>query len=152
MFRAFKRLFSGKTKSPGRRPMITSCLDCDASPGALHDLFCTKETCPFCGGQLITCGCIHTVLKLTDREQQAWDEYVDDSVPPLSDILTRWKHALAQQGRVPFDSYADDPIHAAYRGDLTALRQFIDAGFSLHTGNEVGYTVLMGAARQRSWK
>lgn len=130
--------------------MIEACPDCDAPDGAIHDLFCTKERCPFCGGQLITCECIHAVLKLTDDEQQSWDEYVDDSVPPLSDILTRWKHALAQKGRIPFESYPDDPIRAAYRGDLAAVQRFVEDGISPNAGNEVGYTPLMGAARGES--
>jgi ankyrin repeat protein len=150
MFQALKRLLSGKSQTTRRRHMIEACPDCDAQHGALHDLFCTKERCPFCGGQLISCECIHTILNLADDKQQAWDEYLDDSVPPLSDILTRWRNALAQQGRIPFESYPDDPIRAACRGDLTAVQRFVENGCSPNAGNEVGYTLLMGAARGES--
>ena len=78
------------------------------------------------------------------------DEYIDDSVPPLSDIVQRWREALASKGRVPFEAFPDDPIRAAYRGDIEAMRQFLDDGFPVNAGNEVGYTALMGAARGAS--
>lgn len=148
MFNALKKLFSAsKPASAGRRHRIETCTDCGTEPGKLHDLFCLKERCPFCGGQLATCDCIIDVLKLSDAEQQAVAEYIDDSVPPLSDIMQRWSAALARKGRIPFEAYPDDPIRAAYRGDLEAMRAFLDDGFAANHGNEVGYTALMGAAR-----
>jgi ankyrin repeat protein len=130
--------------------MIETCPDCGVRSGELHDLFCLKERCPFCGGQLATCSCIRNVPKLSDSERQALDEYIDDSVPPLSDIVQRWREALASKGRVPFEAFPDDPIRAAYRGDVEAMRQFLDDGFPVNAGNEVGYTALMGAARGAS--
>src|SRR5258708_2065410 len=151
MFDALKKLLSGRnSETAGRRHVIETCLECGARRGKLHDLFCLKERCPFCGGQLATCGCISNVLKLSDSEQHALDEYIDDSVPPLSDIMQRWRDALASKGRVPFEAFPDDPIRAAYRGDVEAMRQFLDDGFPVNAGNEVGYTALMGAARGAS--
>jgi ankyrin repeat protein len=148
MFDALKRLLSGqKPELQGKRHMIETCPDCGVRNGELHDLFCTKERCPFCGGQLMSCDCIRSVLKLSDSEQQALDEYIDDSVPPLSDIMQRWRDALAEKGRVPFETFSDDPIRAAYRGDVEALQRFVEDGFQPNEGNEVGYTALMGAAR-----
>src|SRR5688572_23336365 len=132
--------------------MIETCPDCGVRNGEIHDLFCTKERCPFCGGQLIACDCIDGVLSLTDSERRALDEYIDASVPPLSDIMRRWRDALAKKGRVPFEAFPDEPIRAAYRGDLDALQRFIEDGFSPNAGNEVGYTALMGAARGESLK
>jgi hypothetical protein len=148
MFDALKKLFAGKnTASPGKRPAIEKCPDCQAESGELHDLFCTKERCPFCGGQLMSCDCIGTVLNLSPIEQQAVDESFDDSAPPLSEIMERWRGTLAAKGRIPFEAYPDDPIRAAHRGDIAALKVFLANGFLPNTGNEAGYTCLMGAAR-----
>jgi hypothetical protein len=128
--------------------MIETCPDCGVRSGELHDLFCLKERCRFCGGQLATCSCIRNVLKLSDSERQALDEYIDDSVPPLSDIVQRWREALASKGRVPFEAFPDDPIRAAYRGDVEAMRQFLDDGFPVNAGNEVGYHADHGEERR----
>lgn len=46
--------------TPGdRRPRV--CHDCDAKPGALHDLGCDVERCVLCGGQSISCDCVYEV-------------------------------------------------------------------------------------------
>jgi hypothetical protein len=148
MFEGIKRLFVGPPRNnDARHHMITTCPDCGVRTGELHELFCTKERCPFCGGQLMSCDCIRNVLKLSEEECRALDEYVDDSVPPLSDTMRRWREALDRQGRVPFEAFPDDPIRAAYRGDVRAMKEFLDDGFPVNSGNEVGYTTLMGAAR-----
>jgi hypothetical protein len=78
------------------------CPDCLTGVGQLHELFCLKERCPFCRGQLVTCGCISTVLNLSTNEQKALDEYLDDETEPLRTIMARWKGALAAKGRVAF--------------------------------------------------
>jgi hypothetical protein len=151
MFDALKKLLSGqKPEPPARRHTVETCPDCGVRSGELHDLFCLKERCPFCGGQLASCSCIGNLLKLSDSEQQALDEYVDDSVPPLSNIMQRWRGALAKKGRIPFEAFPDDPIRAAYRGDVQSMREFLDDGYPVNAGNEVGYTALMGAARGAS--
>jgi len=82
--------------------MAEVCPDCLAHVGELHELFCLKERCPYCGGQLMTCGCISTVLQLNPDEQKAVDEYVDDEVEPLHSIMERWKAALSKKGRILF--------------------------------------------------
>ena len=81
---------------------MEACPDCQCSKGELHELFCTKERCAFCGGQLITCGCISKVLELDAEEQKALDEYIDDQEEPLQSINVRWAEALDRKGRVPF--------------------------------------------------
>src|SRR2546423_15077109 len=125
MFDRIKKLFSGSEGGGDKeRHMITRCPDCEVRNGDLHDLFCTKERCPFCSGQLASCGCIRDVLKLSEEERRVLDEYIDDSVPPLSDIMQRWREALDRKGRVAFEAFRDDPIRAAYRGDVAAVKRF----------------------------
>ena len=82
--------------------MPRTCDDCGCSEGELHDLFCLRERCPFCGAQLVSCGCISKVLDLSPEEQRAVDEYIDDSVEPLKGINERWGKTLNGKGRVPF--------------------------------------------------
>ncbi len=78
------------------------CNDCGIAEGQLHELFCLRERCPFCGDQLVSCSCISKVLELDADEQNALDEYVDDSIEPLLSINNRWIEALNRKGRVPF--------------------------------------------------
>lgn len=148
MFGQLKRFLLGQ-KSGGRAalPTVERCPDCGVGDGELHDPFCTKERCPFCKGQLISCSCIRRVLALTEEEERALDEYIDDSIPPLSDVMQRWKDALQKKGRLPFYSFPDDLLRAAYRGDVEVVRRFLDNGLEPNIGNEVGYTSLMAAAR-----
>jgi hypothetical protein len=81
------------------------CPDCETPEGELHALFCTRERCPFCGGQLSSCGCISDVLALTAEEIESHAEYIDDSVEPLLGIMRRWEEALGREGRVPYIEY-----------------------------------------------
>ena len=67
------------------------CSDCETPEGALHALFCTRERCPFCGAQLVSCGCLFAVLSLTEEERRAVEEYIDDSVEPLRGVMQRWE-------------------------------------------------------------
>jgi hypothetical protein len=80
------------------------CPDCGTGCGKLHERFCTKERCPFCGGQLVSCGCVVSVLKLSAAEREAVEEYIDDSVEPLLGVTKRWVGELEAKGRVPFGS------------------------------------------------
>ena len=82
-------------------PRPERCADCGTPYGQLNDYFCSKELCPFCHGQLASCGCIHRVLNLTPEETRAVDDYVDDFVEPLKSIVARWKHTVENKGRIP---------------------------------------------------
>ena len=80
----------------------TNCPDCGCETGALHELYCLKERCPFCGNQLVSCGCIKAVLQLSPEEQRVVDSYEDDSEEPLLGIVRRWEKTLERKGRVPY--------------------------------------------------
>lgn len=82
--------------------MAETCDECGVPIGELHEIFCTRERCPFCGSQLVSCSCISSVLQLKDSEQKALDEYIDDTVEPLKSINKRWVEALNEKGRMPF--------------------------------------------------
>ena len=82
--------------------MPDSCDECGTPIGKLHEIFCIRERCPFCGSQLVSCGCISRILRLNDLEQNALDEYIDDTLEPLKSINDRWIKALHEKGRVPF--------------------------------------------------
>jgi hypothetical protein len=83
--------------------MAATCLSCGKSVGQLHDPFCNRELCPFCGDFITTCDCIFEVLSLTDDERAIVEEYEDDSVEPLRGICNRWSAAVDAKGRVPYD-------------------------------------------------
>lgn len=82
--------------------MIDTCPSCGTTPGQLHEPFCNRELCPFCGDFITTCDCIFEVLSLTDEERQLVEEFADDSVQPLRGICDRWRAAVEARGRVPY--------------------------------------------------
>lgn len=82
--------------------MSDTCNDCGCSKGDLHENFCIKERCPFCMGQLISCGCISKVLDLSQEEQRALDDYIDDQEEPLRGVNARWVKVLDRKDRIPF--------------------------------------------------
>jgi hypothetical protein len=83
--------------------MEDRCPSCGTPAGRLHEPFCARELCPFCGDFVTTCECIFEVLGLSDAELALVEEYEDDSVEPLRGIAERWAAAVAAKGRVPFD-------------------------------------------------
>jgi hypothetical protein len=80
------------------------CSDCGTKFGQLHDLGCLKERCPFCSGQLPLCDCIYDVLALNPKEREVVEDYIDDMEEPLHGLMMRWRSALEDKGRIPFDS------------------------------------------------
>jgi hypothetical protein len=148
-----------KSSSPASLPDLadweTNCPDCDTKKGCLHALFCLRERCPFCHGQLATCDCRNEVLSLTAEEQIAVAEYIDDSVEPLRSIVERWTRALEEKGRVPFQPVtlevsAKSLILVAARGALPFVRALLAAGLPVDATNAVNHSALMAAAR--NWR
>ena len=50
-------------------------------------------------------GALFAVLKPSEEERQAIEEYIDDSVEPLRGVMDRWEEALNRKGRVPYIEY-----------------------------------------------
>lgn len=151
MFGWLQRLLQPREQLPSLSDWEKNCPDCETENGKLHDLYCTKERCPFCHGQLISCGCLPEVLKLNERERQCLDEYIDDSIEPLKGIMERWEGALNEKGRVPFVSRpltidADGLILAAGRGEMPFVKRLLAEGVAVDAVNEVNHTALMTAA------
>ena len=72
------------------QPMY-QCHDCGVSEGEFHHPGCDMERCPFCGDQLISCGCCYELLGidiskgtwayshgLKDGQQVQWDRMLKE--------------------------------------------------------------------------
>lgn len=84
--------------------MQATCPSCGMQRGQLHEPFCNRELCPFCGDFITTCECIFTVLSLSPEEREIVAAFEDDSVEPLRGICERWSAAVNAKGRVPYGS------------------------------------------------
>ncbi len=96
-------------------PQPTTCHDCGAKEGELHDFGCDMERCPFCGGQLITCGCIYIRLGY-DYQPQTWNFQTNQmeghptnglpeqvyQVGVSDEESLQWQNLLDEEGRVPY--------------------------------------------------
>lgn len=90
-------------------PYSTSCPDCGVPEGEYHLFGCDREPCPFCGMQLIGCGCCYEHLGLINTELYGKDT---SHLPPsvykkgLSKVQKRdWETLLRKKGRVRFIEY-----------------------------------------------
>jgi len=102
-----------------------TCHDCGVKEGEIHQLNCDMESCPFCGGQLITCGCCYIKLGFDYHDFQNTDienfkekftefkkEYPTNGLPEeiyknglTSNLKDKWKKILEEKGRVPYILY-----------------------------------------------
>ena len=64
------------------------CPVCHAASGECHELGCVVEICPWCGGQLVHCGCRHEQLGV-------------DSIDTEAQIL-QFEAILEERGRIPY--------------------------------------------------
>lgn len=72
-----------------------NCPDCNAKPGENHKPGCDVEQCPFCGMQLISCGCVYPQLGI-DTESVDFDGNLTD------EQLDAWGEKLRLQGLLPW--------------------------------------------------
>ena len=87
-----------------------TCHDCGAKEGEIHHLGCDMERCPFCGGQLIGCGCEYRLL---GYDYQGWSgdhptnglpiDVYDNGLP--EEEWETYVSLLEEKGRIPYILY-----------------------------------------------
>lgn len=89
------------------------CIDCGAVEGEYHAVGCEQERCPFCGGQLISCGCYFRVLNIQEPKIPPGLSK-EETLTFLRDQLEEsiknpdWKHErdwwklVKEKGRIPY--------------------------------------------------
>jgi len=87
--------------------MSTTCHECGAPEGSLHNRACPIERCPFCFDQLITCNCIY--LHFNYKPQPMDSHHPTMGLPKNIFInglpkerLDKWDEVVTRRGRIPF--------------------------------------------------
>ena len=80
------------------------CPVCHVADGEIHTLGCPVEICPWCGGQLTSCGCRFTLLGRAELKNEA----------QLDELLT----LLNKKGRLPFSAEEHRPAYPITPLDL----------------------------------
>lgn len=94
-----------------------TCGDCDVEEGCCHLPGCDMETCPFCGRQLISCGCCYDKLGLRDYKKNG-HKYDGLTKKVYMHGLSKeqeeqWDQILRKKGLIP---YVDVPVLCARCG------------------------------------
>lgn len=90
---------------------LPRCPMCGVGEGEIHAKFpCDAERCPFCGEWLCACGCIGTILGLTEKERELADRFYEKiwwnkDRRKWTEIYDRWRVELSRKGRVPFEAW-----------------------------------------------
>ena len=73
------------------------CHDCDCLEGELHEFGCDNETCPFCGGQLLSCDCCYELLGIDcSKGTYAYENGLTE------EQWNQWIDILLEKGRIPY--------------------------------------------------
>lgn len=84
------------------------CHDCGVEEGQLHVYGCDMERCPFCGRQLIGCGCCYDKLglksyyygsKYSGLSKEVYENGLDEEQEK------QWLEILTEKGRIPWIQY-----------------------------------------------
>ncbi len=86
------------------------CHDCNAKEGEYHYRGCDMERCPYCGCQLISCGCCYEMLSL-DVSEGTWTYHNGLTTKQEEE----WLSLLEEKGRVP---WVQDPVLCAKCGEV----------------------------------
>jgi hypothetical protein len=86
------------------------CHDCNREEGEIHSLGCDMESCPWCGGQLISCHCVYEKLNI-DCSPGTWA--YENGITKEQETV--WEELLEKEGRIPYIRW---PNLCAYCGEL----------------------------------